>query len=188
MYIRTPQSILLLSIFAGILLFAGCKSGDSSVVEKIDHYASGEMSRKYSEVNGVKDGKMIEYYMSGKLKEELKFKNGIQVDTATKYYENGVRKEVQYFKDGKVHGGDTTFYEDGKPQMTVQFTNGLKDGYLRSYGEDGSLTYEAKFKLDTIVEVKGVPMLRDTSNHQVTQSPESLEKGLKEKLEKENKK
>ncbi len=173
-----------LSIFAGIIIFIGCKSGDSAPVEIVGKYDNGVVSRKHTEINHKKEGLMTEYYPTGKLKAELLFKNDIQVDKSTFYYENGARKEVQYFKDGQLNGGDTTFYESGKPERVMNFTNGIKDGYIRSWSEDGTLTYEAKLKMDTLVEVKGQPIVRDTSNHQVVQSQKSIEEGLNKELKK----
>ncbi|MGB3079368.1 MAG: hypothetical protein WBB31_09865 [Saprospiraceae bacterium] len=176
---------ILLSLFAGIILYVGCKSGDSAPVEIVGKYDNGVVSRRHTEINHKKEGPMTEYYPSGKLKAELMFKNDVQADKATMYFESGARQEVQYFKDGLLSGGDTTFYESGKPQKVMNFTNGIKDGYLRSWGEDGTLTYEAKFKMDTLVEVKGQPVIRDTSNHQVVQSQKSIEEGLNKGLKKQ---
>ncbi|MFZ1677392.1 MAG: hypothetical protein WBP41_14820 [Saprospiraceae bacterium] len=175
---------LLPGIFAGILLMTGCKSGDSGPVIVEGKYDNGVVSRRYTEINNKKEGQMTEYYPSGKLKAEAVFKNDIQIDKATIYYEGGATQEVQYFRDGKLSGGDTTFYESGKPQKVMNFTNGIKDGYIRSWAEDGTLTYEAKFKMDTLVEVKGQPIVRDTSNHQVVQSQKSIEEGLNKELKK----
>jgi antitoxin component YwqK of YwqJK toxin-antitoxin module len=173
-----------LCIFGGILLMTACKSGDSGPVVVEGKYDNGVVSRRHTEINHKKEGPMTEYYPSGKLKAEAVFKNDIQIDKATIYYESGARQEVQYFRDGKISGGDTTFFENGKPKMVLNFTDGIKDGYVRSWGEDGTLTYEAKFRMDTIVEVKGQPILRDTSNHQVVQSQKSIEEGLNKELKK----
>lgn len=172
------------AIIGGILIMTSCKSGDSVPVVIEGKYDNGVVSRRHTEINHKKEGLMTEYYPSGKLKAELMFKNDVQVDKSTIYYESGARQEVQYFKDGLLNGGDTSFYENGKPKMVLNFTKGIKDGYIRSWGEDGTLTYEAKLKMDTIVEVKGQPVIRDTSNHQVVQSQKSIEEGLKKELKK----
>ncbi len=175
---------IIISIIACSTLYVGCKPGDSAAVEIVGKYNNGVVSRKHTEINHKKEGLMTEYYPSGKLKAELLFKNDIQVDKSTFYYESGARQEVQYFTDGLLSGGDTTFYENGKPRKVISFTNGIKDGYLRSWTEEGTLTYEAKLKMDTLVEVKGQPVVRDSSNHQVVQSQKSIEEGLNKQLKK----
>ncbi|MEP6794454.1 MAG: hypothetical protein ABJB16_09030 [Saprospiraceae bacterium] len=180
----SSKAKLLGGIFAIIILMTGCKSGDSGPVKIEGKYDNGVVSRRHTEINHKKEGLMTEYYPSGKLKAELMFKNDVQVDKTTIYYESGARQEVQYFKAGQLSGGDTTFYESGKPQKVINFTNGIKDGYIRSWAEDGTLTYEAKLKMDTLVEVKGQPIIRDTSNHQVVQSQKSIEEGLNKELKK----
>lgn len=179
-----PKNKLLTGICAWILLLTACKSGDSGPVEIEGKYNNGVVSRRHTEINHKKEGLMTEYYPSGKLKAELMFKNDVQIDKSTIYYESGAKQEVQYFKDGLLNGGDSTFYESGKPQKVMNFTNGIKDGYIRSWAEDGTLTYEAKLRMDTLIEVKGQPIIRDTSNHQVVQSQKSIEEGLNKELKK----
>ncbi|MEO6131541.1 MAG: hypothetical protein ABIQ02_06815 [Saprospiraceae bacterium] len=172
-YLSTAHKAQLL-IFLGILYLIGCKPEESTPKEVVENYGTGQVSRRFTVINNKKEGPMTDYYPSGKLKGERIFKNDVQIDKTIIYYESGSKKEVQYFKDGKINGGDSTFYESGKPQMVINFTNGIKDGYVRSFGEDGTMTYEAKFSMDTIIEVKGQPIRRDSSNHQAVQSKDMI--------------
>lgn len=172
-YLSTAHKTPLL-IFLSILFFIGCTSDESKPKEVVENYGTGQVSRRFTVIKNKKEGPMTDYYPGGKVKGERMFKNDIQVDKTTIYYESGGKKEVQYFKDGKINGGDSTFYESGKPQMVINFTNGIKDGYVRSFGEDGAMTYEAKFSMDTIVEVKGQTIRRDSSNHQLVQSKDKI--------------
>ncbi|MEP6646385.1 MAG: hypothetical protein ABJC12_04800 [Saprospiraceae bacterium] len=160
----------LFSLMLALLFIISCKHDESKRNEVIENYGNGQMSRRYTTINGMKEGLMTDYYPGGKLKGERMFKNDMQVDKSMIYYESGIKKEVQYFKDGKLNGGDSTFYENGQPKMLINFTDGIKNGYIRSWGEDGAMTYEAKLSMDTLVEVKGVPIVRDSSNHQVIHS------------------
>ncbi|MBK6664567.1 MAG: hypothetical protein IPG48_00045 [Saprospiraceae bacterium] len=68
---------------------------------------------------------------------------------------------MQYYIDGLRNGGDTIYYEDGKLKYVSEFKNDIKNGYLRKWGEDGSLIYEAKFAMDTLVEVGGEPVKQE---------------------------
>lgn len=130
--------------------------------EVVQYYGTGEVSRKHSLVDGKKEGKMIEYYKDGKIKGERLFENDIQVGRTVYYYPSGAVEEVQYFEDGQLHGGDTVFFENGHPKFLRTFTMGKLDGYLRKWAGDGSIIYEAKYALDSLVEVKGQPIVPDS--------------------------
>ena len=131
-------------------------------VEKLQNYETGEISRRYYEINGKKEGKMTDYYPDGLLKAERIFKDNKQVGRTVIYFPSGKIKEVQYYEEGLKQGGDTLWYEDGKLQFSLQFNKDKKDGYLRKWAPDGSLTYEAKFENETLVEVKGQKIHTDS--------------------------
>ena len=146
-----------------ILFFISCKSEDSSKPKEIVmNYGTGEIQRRYTEINHKKEGLMTDYYPSGKVKVERVFKNDEQVDKTILYYESGSIQEVQYYQDGNLTGGDTVFFENGKPQFLLNFTKGIKDGYVRKWDESGSIIFEAKYSMDTLVEVKGQAIVPDT--------------------------
>ena len=170
----TLDPLIQTCLIAFILLFTSCKSEDSKPTEIIMNYGTGAVSSRYTEINHKKEGKMTDYYPDGKLKAERIFEHDIQVGKTTLYYESGKIKEVQYYADGKIIGGDTVFYEDGKPQFLITFTKGLKDGYVRKWGEDGSLTYEAKYSNEKLVEVKGEAINPDSIPHLELNSPADL--------------
>lgn len=132
--------------------------------EIVQNYPSGEVSRRHFVIDGKKEGKMTEFYKDGKIKGERLFENDMQVGKSVFYYPSGKIKEAQYYKDGKINGGDTVFYESGKPEFMKTFTDGLMDGYIRKWGEDGTLIYEARYEMDSLVEVKGQLLYNDTTS------------------------
>ncbi len=136
-----------------------CKPEGEEVVQ---HYVTGEISRTHTEVKGKKQGKMTDYYRDGKIKGERLFENDQQVGRSVFYYPSGKIKEVQYFDQGKMHGGDTVYYELGNPQFLRTFEHGKLHGYIRKWAMDGTVTYEARYAHDTLVEVKGEPVHPDT--------------------------
>lgn len=146
-------------VFFTFLLLSACAPETKEVVQ---HYGSGEVSRRHTEIGGKKEGKMTEYYKDGKIKGERLFENDLQVGKTTYYYPSGRIKEAQYYDQGKMHGGDTVFYEDGTPQFLRNFNHGVLDGYIRKWAPDGSIIYEAKYANDTLVEVKGQQVHPDT--------------------------
>lgn len=145
------------------LILSGCGSNTAEVIQ---NYPTGEISKRHTEINGKKEGMMIDYYKDGKVKIERLFKNDIQIGKSTFYYPSGKIKEVQYYEEGKITGGDTLFYETGEPEFLRTYTKGMLDGYLRKWAPDGTIIYEAKYSNDTLVEVKGEPIKRDTTIHQ----------------------
>ena len=148
-----------------VLCMTTLNSCSSKQDEVLQYYTSGEVSRKHTEVNGKKEGVMIEYYKDGKIRGERVFKNDMQVGKTTFYFPSGKIKESQYYEEGKQHGADTVFYEDGSPEFVRNFNLGMLDGYVRKWDSTGVVIYEAKFKNDTLVEVKGEP-IRPDSLHQ----------------------
>ena len=161
----TIQKILAASLTSSfiliILILTSCKN-EPKKEEIVQNYGTGEISRKYTRIDGKKEGLMVDFYPDGSLKGERWFRNDTQVDKTTLYYKGGQIMEVQYYKDGKIHGGDTVFHENGNPQFLLNFDHGIKNGYVRKWGPDGTLIYEAKYAHDTLVEVKGEPLRPDS--------------------------
>lgn len=153
--------ILIISSLFFAFAFLSCTHRPKSE-EVVSVYATGEVSKRYTLVEGKKEGIMADYYIDGKLKSERFFENDIQVGKSTFYYPSGKVKEVHYHDQGQKHGGDTIFYESGTPQMVITFNHGLKDGFLRKWGEDGTLIFEAKYAMEKLVEVKGESLGRDS--------------------------
>jgi antitoxin component YwqK of YwqJK toxin-antitoxin module len=152
------MKLTLLTVVITLSISVGCNQPE----EVLQYYTSGEISRRHTEINGKKEGKMTEYYKDGKIRGERMFENDLQEGKTTYYYPSGKIKEAQYFEQGKLHGGDTLFYENGKPQFLRNYNHGALDGYIRKWGVDGSVIYEAKYANDTLIEVKGVPVHPDT--------------------------
>lgn len=105
---------------------------------------------------------MTEYYLDGKTRSVRHFKNDIQIGRADFYYPQGQRKEVQYFdENGLKQGGDSTFYANEKLQLLLNFKDGKKHGYVRKWSPEGEMIFEARYEMDTLVEVKGQALKKD---------------------------
>ncbi len=142
-----------------VFILLGCKGDQQTTNKSADEiketYGTGETSRVYTRINGKIEGKMTDYYPSGAIKGERFFQNDKQDGKTTLYYESGAMKEVQYYINGLRNGGDTIFYESGKLQYVSMFKDEKNNGYLQKWSEDGDLVYEAKFQMDSLVEVGG---------------------------------
>jgi hypothetical protein len=148
-----PMKFISLSYI--ILILFACKPEAPKLVKKEMRYISGELLSTHHELNGKKEGKLLEYYPDGRLKSERLFINDKETGKTVVYFPDGRIKEVQSYEDGVKEGGDTIFYENGNPQFALSFHKGKKNGYLRKWTPNGELTYEAKFAMDSLVEVKG---------------------------------
>lgn len=134
----------------------GCGHADSNQLrERVEKYGTGVISRKYQELNGKKEGLMTDYYADGRLKGERWFKNDQQTGRTVFYFPDGKIKEVQYYQDGKKQGGDSLFYENGRLEFVVEYNQEKKHGYMRKWSPEGALIIEAKYAMDSLVEVKG---------------------------------
>lgn len=132
--------------------------------ERIERFENGTISRRVQIVNGEKQGLMTDYYPDGKVLAERWFKNDRQDGRTVIYYPSGKTKEVQYYQHGEQHGGDTIWYENGQPQFTTYFQNGKKNGHLRKWAENGDVIFEALYSNDTVVEIQGQAIRRDSTS------------------------
>ena len=161
--IMQKKPVFLLAILLSLANYA-CKPSTPKVEERVDHYGNGSVSRRGTLVDGKREGKMTDYYFDGKLMGERWFHNGQQEGKTIIYYPSGSIKEVQYYLQGMQNGGDTIWYEDGRIQFTVFFQNNKKNGYLRKWSTDGTLVFESKYDMDTLIEVKGERITRESIN------------------------
>ncbi|GEM_PF-463913 len=142
-------------LFFALLWTSACETKGPKTYERVERFETGQVSRRSNIVKGKIEGKMTDYYNDGKLMAERYFVNGLQEGQTFIYYPSGNVKEVQYFMEGKKQGGDTLWYEDGKIQFVTTLKDDKKDGYLRKWNPSGELIYEAKYSLDTLLEVNG---------------------------------
>ena len=155
---RTTICLPVLVLVCMLLGFSCGKTPEpqsSRLEEKLEKFGSGKVSRRYQEVGGKKQGLMTDYYPDGRLKAERWFKDDKQTGRTVLYHPGGQIREVQYYENGLKEGGDTLFYEDGRVQFVVNYHQEKKNGYLRKWSPTGDLIFEARYEMDTLVEVKG---------------------------------
>ncbi|MCZ2100652.1 MAG: hypothetical protein LC107_03840 [Chitinophagales bacterium] len=165
---KNPFYIVIQIVFLfSALSFYACKNTEANVeatsdVQEIeDRFEDGPLSRKFTLVKGKKEGKYVEYYHSGELLCERNFVNDLEEGKTTFYYRDGKIKEVMYLLNGNKNGGDTLFYEDGSIKYISTYKDGIRHGLLKKWDEDGEVTYEAKFNMDTLIEVHGKPVVQE---------------------------
>lgn len=141
--------------FISITLLICCTSDSNKPVEVAQRYGTGEISRRYTEIAGKKEGAMTDYFPDGKIKATRLFQNDKQTGRTVIYYPNGTIQETQYYSDGVKNGGDTLFHENGLPRLAIQFRNGSKNGFVHTWDLEGKLIFEAKYEMDSLIEVKG---------------------------------
>jgi len=141
----------------GALLLVGCNNNPKTAEpeEQVDYYGTGQVQRRFFHIGGKKQGKMTDFYPDGKIKGERLFENDRQVGKTTLFFPSGQVQEVQYYVDGFKEGGDTLWYENRQPQFVMDYKAGKRHGYLRKWSPEGELIYEARFEMDSLVEVKG---------------------------------
>lgn len=160
-FLQCPSPIIPLTLLVlPICLAISCrdtavKAGADGHVIREKKFPSGELQSRWTEVDGRIEGEMKEYDIQGRLRAERNFLNGQETGKSIFYNEQGGIAEVQYYKDGIKEGGDTMFDASGRPRFVLSYKDGKKHGFLRKWSDDGSLLYEARFDMDTLVEVRG---------------------------------
>lgn len=138
--------------------------------EYVEYYGTGEVARRVMEVNGKKEGKMTDYFPDGRVKAERWFQNGQQTGRTLIFFPDGQIQETQYYAFGKKQGGDTVWYQNGHTHFTFEYKDEKKNGYIRRWTPDGKMEYEARYEMDTLVEVNG-KNVRAAARHENTVMP-----------------
>lgn len=144
-------------LFITTVCFAFLSCSDKKS-EQVFTYPTGEVKLRIPLVNGKKQGEMLEYYRTGEILSRSNFTNDVQTGKAIYYYRNGDIQEVKYYKNNKLDQADTSFYENGNIELIVEYSDGLKNGYIKKFDTTGVMYFNAKYKMDTLVEVKGMPL------------------------------
>ncbi|NUN99691.1 MAG: hypothetical protein HUU01_03640 [Saprospiraceae bacterium] len=157
--IRQLKPYATLFCFAGLslVLATGCNNATKKpeLEEQVDYYGTGQVQRRFTHIDGKKEGKMTDFYPDGKIRGERFFANDKQTGKTTLFFPDGQVKEVQYYVEGLKEGGDTLWYENRQPQFVMDYKAGKRHGYLRKWSPEGKMIYEARFEMDSLVEVKG---------------------------------
>jgi|LakMenEpi03Aug12_release.lakeMendotaPanAssembly.Ray.scaffolds.fasta_scaffold806557_1 antitoxin component YwqK of YwqJK toxin-antitoxin module len=96
---------------------------------KIEHYNSKNvLVERYTEIDGLRDGKYEKWYDSGVKALERNYKNGKKEGLEQRWYENGQQLSGSYYKDGK------------------------RDGICRSWCQNGELFDEFPFKDGKLID------------------------------------
>lgn len=140
-----------------LLLENACESSKPEPLpkERIEYFANGNIKSRVSLADGKKQGKMTDYFQDGKIRAERWFKDDLQNGRTVFFFPDGRVQEVQYYSAGKRERGDTIWYDNGRLQFTVEMKDDKKNGYLHKWSPDGELVFEARYAMDTLVEVKG---------------------------------
>jgi antitoxin component YwqK of YwqJK toxin-antitoxin module len=124
--------------------------------EVVKYSNTGKPSRRFTEVDGVIEGRMEEYFPDGKIKYIRNFAKGQQHGITIGYYPTGERRQSQTFVHGLQEGNDSTFMRNGALQMTIAFKNGKKNGTTTRWSPEGKKIFEAEFADDKLVSTKKV--------------------------------
>ncbi len=160
-FLQSPSPIIPLTLLVlPICLAISCRDtavkavADGHVIRE-KKFPSGELQSRWTEVDGRIEGEMEEYDMEGNRRVVRTFQNGREDGRTVFFNEQGGIQEVQYYREGIKEGGDTMFDASGRPRFVLSYKDGKKHGFLRKWSDDGSLLYEARFDMDTLVEVRG---------------------------------
>lgn len=138
------------------LLIVACTAKSDS--DRKEFFENGQIKSQVPLVNGKRNGKMIDYYPDGKIRAERAFADDVQMGKTVFYYPDGQVQEVQYYHNGARVNGDSIWYPNRALQFAVTMQAGKKNGYLRKWDESGNMIYEAKYSMDTLIEVNGTPL------------------------------
>jgi antitoxin component YwqK of YwqJK toxin-antitoxin module len=147
------NSLRIFSFYFICTYFWACQSFE--LEKKVEYYDDGKVSLEYTHINGKKHGEVKRYTNKGTLSSLYMFKDGLQDGKTIHYDYEGNIQEVQYFEKGKKQFSDTIFYKNGLIQSITEFRDDKKNGYLRRYNDSGEVQFEAKYEMDSLIEVNG---------------------------------
>jgi antitoxin component YwqK of YwqJK toxin-antitoxin module len=139
-----------------LALNSSCKnqSGTTTVPrEEYEYYNTGEPEKKFTLVEGKREGPCEWYFKDGRLKGVIQFANDLQDGKSEYYYPNGKLREVQYYQAGKQTGWDSIWYPNGQLFQVNHFVNGKLEGDQYHYDSTGQLKHHGLFQADTLVRL-----------------------------------
>ena len=108
-------------------VFDSKQSKPSKTSCRIQHYNSKNvLVERYTEIDGLRDGKYEKWYDSGVKELERNYKNGKKEGLELRWYENGQQLSGSYYKDGKRDGLCRSWCQNG--ELFDEFL--FKDGKL----------------------------------------------------------
>lgn len=152
---RTISKVILL--FAFVLLFAACNSGDSAKFScPAGTQAMGEPPPKGEElwcqkmVNGeaVKEGPFWLYRPDGPLMMKGEYHDGKQNGEWTLWYDNGQKASIDHYKNGLQDGEHIGWYTNGKISAMGQYKDGKREGVWKRWDAQGFRNWEETYKDD----------------------------------------
>ncbi|HDN26260.1 MAG TPA: toxin-antitoxin system YwqK family antitoxin [Thioploca sp.] len=107
---------------------------------QIAYYATGELFRQHTLINGQREGLEYDYYRDGQTKAERNYENGKKEDSARGFHSNGKLQGDWIFENGEPVFA-TIFYRSGEKWLIHSVFNkkGQLDGVSKEYDKEGDL-------------------------------------------------
>ncbi len=108
----------------------------SLLIEKEEHYETGELRARYTvfrERPEIKQGKYQEFYPSQAKKIACDYVENVVQGPFLYWYENGQEAMRGSMKDGMREGPFAEFHPSGKPKIEATYRAGALDGAYREY-------------------------------------------------------
>jgi len=108
----------------------------SLLIEKEEHYGTGELRARYTvfrERPEVKHGKYQEFYPSQAKKLACDYVENLVQGPVVYWYENGQEAMRGTMKDGLREGSFPEFHPSGRPKTEATYVGGALDGPYREY-------------------------------------------------------
>jgi uncharacterized protein len=125
--------------------------GHKKIEKEAQFYASGELFRERTRIDGLMEGIEKDYYPSGKLKAERNYVSGKRSGKAQGFYENGqVQGDWRFVEGAPVSA--TIYHPNGQKNMVHEFSDGKLNGWTKEYDVKGKLVAERLYKDDKMVK------------------------------------
>jgi antitoxin component YwqK of YwqJK toxin-antitoxin module len=124
---------------------------------EISYYATGELFRQRTLVNGKREGLEIDYYRSGQKKAERNYINGKKEGSAKGFHINGKVQGDWIFENGEPIYA-TIFYSTGDKWLIHEDfdEHGRLNGVSKEYDKEGNLMALRYYKNNDMVKRKRV--------------------------------
>jgi len=126
---------------------------DKSLYRHKEWYPTGQLQRKYSELNREKHGKYISKYSNGRKQEVSYWHFGKKHGRQTHWYPNGQKFLDYYCVFGKLEGKRRTWDIYGRKIRIEHYRKGMQHGKYQSWHENGQC-YELFSKKYDLLEGK----------------------------------
>lgn len=152
--IQVAESEITLDAASGLRLYQGQPFSG----EALEFYPSGQMAKKESFKQGLRDGLLQQWFYNGTLAFDSRYLAGQLSGLTQSWWSNGNLRSTTPYVDGKVHGVSLQWYATGELFKKMNYMQGQELGLQQAWRRNGKLYSNYEYKEGRVYGLKRANM------------------------------